>query len=263
MFLLLSLLQSPNEGQDWKRWAEPCLCYVQQCAASPVWKVREAAAAALTGLLPASNTWTACEERLAGLRAAKSTNEVRLRVHRSKSCAHLSMATQLHGTLLQIIALIKTASTPAPSGFCTCFRYLKGHCRTAKRAVTLRDERSSHLKRIRFIRLPTLNTDRSSSLDEHGRRLAALGRLREVNHCCSSGDRRLSLLIQETGRRQLAGSASDESVTGWFSLVGKVARRERYSMPTGPAASRTADARGNKGSEDRQSAIQASHHTWS
>lgn len=73
VLLLLSLLQSPSADSHWSR---PFETYVEKCRKSKVWKVREAAAAALTGLVPPSRTWTTCGAILTTIQEEGDTNAV-------------------------------------------------------------------------------------------------------------------------------------------------------------------------------------------
>ena len=74
--LLLSLIQTPNNGEEARAISQPFLQYVESCSRSPVWKVREAAATAMTGLIPADRTWSHAQSSLQGCSSGTTENGV-------------------------------------------------------------------------------------------------------------------------------------------------------------------------------------------
>lgn len=74
--LLLSLVQTPSDSEEARSISQPFLPFVESCSRSPVWKVREAAATAMTGLIPADRTWSYALRSLQGCNSGSKENEV-------------------------------------------------------------------------------------------------------------------------------------------------------------------------------------------
>ncbi|GAA5977823.1 hypothetical protein JCM11641_006083 [Rhodosporidiobolus odoratus] len=93
ILMLLSLLQTSNRVDSTLSLSAPFVPLVKACGASRVWKIREVAGDALTGLVAPNEVASTCEETLLSI---------------ERELERLS-ANEVHGRLLQVLSLLEGA----------------------------------------------------------------------------------------------------------------------------------------------------------
>ena len=125
VLMLLSLLQSPNRVDPGaESLSDPFVGVVEACATSRVWKIRDAAGDAMTGLIPASEASGVCVRLLGKVEGCKEN--------------------ELHGRLVQVLRLLQAAGPglTEPAGV---------HAALTALAPALLSERHSYAVRTTFL----------------------------------------------------------------------------------------------------------------